>query len=56
MTAEEFESMVGRPPHLDDLERANCSEAGDVGHFMCGVCDEHKKPRFECGCLARKRA
>ena len=51
MTTEEFEKVVGRPPVEDDMERANCEKAGWAGHHQCGICTEHGKPRFTCGCL-----
>ena len=34
----------------DDHERATCALAGSFGHFMCGTCTDHGRPRFECGC------
>jgi len=51
ITAEVFEEKVGSPPHQDDLERSNCSLAGNSGHHQCGWCEKHDKPRFLCGCL-----
>lgn len=36
ITAEEYEEAVGRPPVDDDLDRANCPKAGELGHMMCG--------------------
>lgn len=50
MDATEFEVKTGRPPELDDLERVNCSKAGNFGHFCCGWCDDHDEPMFQCGC------
>lgn len=47
MNAEQFEQATGFPPDQDDLERANCGEAGKIGHLLCGVC-RHGKPRFIC--------
>ena len=47
MTADEFIKATGNISENDDLERANCSEAGQVGHHGCGVC-EHGKPVFTC--------
>lgn len=47
MTRAEFIAAVGHEPVLDDLERANCSEAGKFGHLGCGVC-EHGRPVFLC--------
>ena len=52
MTEEEFEKLVGVPPTDDDLERVNCSHAGEPLHQQCGWCAIHNKPRFMCGCLA----
>ena len=43
----EFEKVTGRKPEQDDLERANCDQAGKIGHWGCGVCI-HKLPVFEC--------
>lgn len=48
MTAEEYEARCGHKPIQDDLERANCPDAGKVGHYFCGWCDECNKPRFFC--------
>ena len=56
MDEETFAEFVGRPPRHDDLERVNCLEAGDKGHFLCGWCSGHEKPRFECGCPAPGRS
>lgn len=50
ITAEDFEKQFGVKPDHDDLHRANCDKAGTIGHFSCGICTEHKKPRFMC-CL-----
>jgi hypothetical protein len=47
----DFERMVGRPPVQDDLHRLNCRSVGQPGHYMCGLCEEHRLPCFECGCL-----
>lgn len=54
ITAKDFENAVGRPPLLDDLERCNCDQAGAPGHLLCGWCDEHKAPKFLCGCSSTK--
>ncbi len=54
MTADEYEQLAGRPPDLDDLERANCALVGMPGHLQCGICHEHQKPRPLCGCIATK--
>ena len=47
----DFEKRFGVKPVDDDLERANCQKVGEIGHFQCGICDEHNKPRFMCGCI-----
>lgn len=51
MTAVEYFRRWGVWPELDDLARVSCEQAGSVGHFHCGVCPEHDKPRFMCGCV-----
>jgi hypothetical protein len=51
MTAEEYEERFGCKPENDDLDRVNCTNKEEVGHWQCGVCDIHDKPRFMCGCL-----
>ena len=51
-----FTEFVGRPPEQDDLERVNCPDVGHGAHLMCGWCDEHEVPRFECACLATRRS
>jgi hypothetical protein len=50
MNEEEFELRFGIKPKLDDLDRVNCVEVGEAGHWQCGVCEEHNKPRFMCDC------
>lgn len=44
ITAEQFEKATGVPPINDDLERANCPDAGKVGHTGCGWDHEHNLP------------
>lgn len=51
--ADEFKKKTGRPPERDDLDRVNCPLTGSIGHWSCGWCGQHDKPRFECGCLVR---
>lgn len=51
ITKEKFIECVGREPELDDLERVNCEQAGEVGHWSCGWCPEHNLPRFEPDCV-----
>ncbi len=50
MDAAEFTRRTGQEPKNDDLQRVNCSTPGKVGHFFCGWCPDHNKPRFMCGC------
>lgn len=50
ITAEEFEKRFNLKPSHDDLHRVNCEFVGEMGHYTCGLCDGHKKPRFLCGC------
>lgn len=47
MTPDQFRLVVGRDPQQDDMERANCDKAGQLGHSNCGVC-EHQLPVFLC--------
>lgn len=47
MTKEEFMAVTGFEPEQDDLERANCPKAGQLGHKACGVC-EHGMPTWTC--------
>ena len=51
MDDEEFKKRTGRAPEQDDLERVNCPKAGKIMHSACGWCEQHDKPRFECGCF-----
>lgn len=51
MTKEEYKKLFGSEPIQDDLDRVNCQEVGKIGHFQCGICSEHDKPRFQCGCF-----
>jgi len=46
-TEKEFLDRVGRSSEQDDLDRCNCDQAGELGHYGCGIC-EHHKPVFEC--------
>lgn len=48
MNAQEFLEVVGYEPEQDDLERANCEKAGEVGHTSCGICPVCGKPNFVC--------
>ncbi len=53
LDAEAYRRRFGEAPVQDDLDRATCEHAGEVGHHLCGVCSAHNKPRFICGCRAR---
>jgi hypothetical protein len=49
ITPEQFYEKFGFKPIMDDLIRVNCKETG-TGHYHCGVCETHNKPRFLCCC------
>lgn len=51
ITPEKFKELTGQAPERDDLQRVNCDLAGESGHWQCGLCEEHDKPRFLCGCV-----
>lgn len=51
MTADEYNARFGEYPHFDDLHRVNCPLSGEVGHWMCGICEDCDKPRAKCGHL-----
>ena len=46
-TREDFVDATGRLPEQDDLDRANCPDAGKLGHQSCGIC-QHNRPVFMC--------
>ena len=48
ITREMFEQATGRVPEQDDLERANCPQAGQIGHSGCGWNIGMNKPQWEC--------
>lgn len=48
ITAEMFEKATGHEPEQDDLERSNCSQAGLIGHRMCGWNAKANLPNFMC--------
>jgi len=54
ITKKKFRAAMGRDPQQDELDRCNCAAAGTVGHWGCGWCEEHNKPRFSCACLQRQ--
>ncbi len=45
MTASEYETVVGRVPEGDELERANCPKEGTPGHRCCGLWPGSRVPR-----------
>ena len=55
ITAYEFRTLHGHDPQHDDLTRINCPTTGVPGHMQCGLCPEHNRARFICGCLARSQ-
>lgn len=46
ITKQQFEEATGLPPEQDDLERCNCNQAGQLGHFHCGWDDKRHLPNF----------
>lgn len=49
ITSEMFKHYTKRDPEQDDLERVNCKQVGQPGHYCCGWCHHCKCPVFECG-------
>jgi len=49
ITADQFRQATGRDPEQDDLERVNCPNAGEVGHWGCGWDKRLNLPVFEVG-------
>ena len=54
----QFKAKTGREPVEDDLTRVSCPTVGELGHWQCGWCEKHDRPRFECGvgCLLKVEA
>ena len=50
VNGDQFHFMTGRWPDNDDLDRVNCSYAGEIGHHYCGVCMECLQPKHMCLC------
>lgn len=46
ITAKRFKAATGVDPEQDDLERCNCTEAGNLLHQFCGWDNERNKPNF----------
>ena len=40
--------------HVNGGDRDTCTLAGTPGHTRCGICHNHNKPRYECGCVYNK--
>lgn len=49
MDAKKFKDITGTDPVNDDLDRVNCPDAGQAGHWQCGTC-AHDYPRFLVDC------
>lgn len=49
ITIQRYTAATGRAPITDELDRANCARAGELGHTMCGWCHRHDLPRTFCG-------
>jgi hypothetical protein len=46
--ADGYKRVTGYAPEQDDLARANCELAGEIGHAMCGMCPTCGQPRALC--------
>lgn len=46
ITAEAFKKATGYEPVNDDLERCNCTQAGETGHYFCGWNYTKNLPQF----------
>ena len=55
ITREKYIQATGHEPKDDDLERANCTDAGKVGHFHCGWDEEKDLPRTMTNPYIRKQ-
>jgi len=49
-----FLFKFGRMPEPGALDRLNCHQEGSFGHWNCGFCEKHDKPRFMCLCLEKR--
>lgn len=49
ITAKMFKHATGHEPENDDLERANCSKAGELAHVSCGWDHKRNMPVFMPG-------
>ena len=55
ITAKTFEEKTGFIPVDDDLERASCPKAGELGHQCCGWCKKHDGPMTQCLCAFKRK-
>lgn len=46
ITADIFRAATGQEPQQDDLERCNCKQPGDIGHYHCGWSSFLNRPFF----------
>lgn len=46
--ADIFKKATGTEPEHDDLERSNCKQAGQIGHYHCGWNSLLNRPNFMC--------
>jgi hypothetical protein len=53
-TAEDFKRATGVDPIKDDLDRANCPDAGRIGHAGCGWCKHDKPTQFCRDCMVAR--
>jgi len=49
ITREQFIAATGEEPMNDDLDRCNCTKAGQAGHYSCGWNRKHNMPVFMVG-------
>ena len=50
ITVRQFTKHTGHKPVNDDIARANCDKAGEIGHMACGWCYEHHLPYTQHNC------
>jgi len=54
ITIEMFEQATGMLPIYDDIERCNCPNAGELGHWSCGWCESKNLPYFMIGAVPKQ--
>lgn len=47
-TAEDWAGKIGVEIEDDELERVNCQQAGEFGHWYCGICKFCSGPACRC--------